>query len=462
MTWRRTTTTTSTARPSRLGGTGDLRGHRRLDTIPSLTKLIEEAAATVDAEDVSRAIREAIEQQLGSAPAAILWPADAGRIPDGRREFLFAYLPLEWAELDPERTREGARALLVAKAAGEKGGKRRFRNGVGFVLPQKAYADQARQLSRKLLALEALRKGVKASKIQLSDEQAGELETKRSNAKTDFTGACRSLYGEILLPVRERRGADPIGFRAVSVGTIPVGHDLHARVVELCKNQVYAVLVPDTLVERLKVAAEDGPRFVPFFSLLDYPKIRDEAVVLAAVAKAVAQRQLGYAPTARVDGDAIVLEAGARVRFGKAYDADEFAAEEGAFFLAPSLAEQLARERPSAAPPSFVPPLASSPSGPDAAPAAPPPAGGLLPFPPVAKGEKGTVYALRAKSVGKQQWYALGRAASEVVDASVDVTVEVHVKAKQPKGFDPVFIANRVREVLEEKEVEFEETLGNE
>jgi Helix-turn-helix len=46
-----------------------------------------------------------------------------------------------------ERWLAEARSLLQAKGSGEKGGKRRFRNGVGFVLPVKSHSDQVRLLA---------------------------------------------------------------------------------------------------------------------------------------------------------------------------------------------------------------------------------------------------------------------------------------------------------------------------
>jgi hypothetical protein len=92
-------------------------------------------------------LRETLTAMLGDASTAILWPEHAGKIPDGQRHFLLAYLRLEWAEHEPERSESEARSLLQAKGSGEKGGKRRFRNGVGFVLPVKSHSDQVRLLA---------------------------------------------------------------------------------------------------------------------------------------------------------------------------------------------------------------------------------------------------------------------------------------------------------------------------
>jgi|HubBroStandDraft_6_1064221.scaffolds.fasta_scaffold99022_3 hypothetical protein len=115
-----------------------------------------------------------------------------------------SYLSLEWAEHDKERGETEARALLLAKAGGEKGGKRLFRNGVAFVVPEKAYADQARQLARRVLALDALSRKAKASHVQITPEQKDELLDKLTTAANDLGGACRGLYGHVLLPIRDK------------------------------------------------------------------------------------------------------------------------------------------------------------------------------------------------------------------------------------------------------------------
>lgn len=453
-------------------------GRFRMDTIPSLTKLIEEAQVAVEPDDVLRKVRTTLEQQFGGASTAVLWPADPGRIPDARREFLFAYLPLEWAEHDRERSEAEARALLVARAGGEKGGKRLFRNGVAFVLPQKAYADQVRQLARRVLALMALDRKANNKHILISTEQKDELSEKLKNAAADLAGACRGLYGQVLLPVRDKEKAkddevrDPIAFRTVDIGTLASGLDFHGRLIELLKKQVFNEITADRFVELLQLGAPDGPSFVAmtdaldsFFRFLDYPKMRSDTPLLAAIASAVADGKIGYLPMARLEDDALLPAPGARVRFGKRWSADEFSAEDGAYLVSAALAEALSRD-PSRVLPS-PPPVPSNVGG--SAGASPSDlfetdsSSRGAPTPKAApKGTKGKRYVLKATAKGRKQWYGLGSAIHQLIGASADVTIRVEVNATQPEGFEPVFLANRVKEVLEEREIEHEAVLASE
>ena len=82
-------------------------GRYRLDTIPSLTKLVEEATASVNGESLAKRIRDGIAAAIGNAPTAIVWPDGPAAIPDGRREHIFAYLPLDLAESPGRKGRVG-------------------------------------------------------------------------------------------------------------------------------------------------------------------------------------------------------------------------------------------------------------------------------------------------------------------------------------------------------------------
>lgn len=447
-------------------------GRFRMDTIPSLTKLIEEAIAAVDADDVIRRIRTTLEGMVGSASSAILWPEHAGRIPDRRREFLFAYLPLEWAENSSERNETMARELLV-RTGSEKGGKRRFRNGVAFVLPQKAQTEQARALARRVQALEGLKRKAKANHIQVSAEQKDEIDEKLKDANRDFDGACRAIYAQVLLPTRGKEkkdeDGDPLSFRSVELGGFAANEaNPHGRLLELLKRHVFAEVTTDRFVEILGLGTGGTPKFIPlsealdsFFSFLDHPKMRSEDALLAALADAVAAQRLGYVPAARVEADQITIEPSVAIRFGSSHEPEEFSDEGSAFLVAADLARDLvAAQKPSTT--RFKTVESPTPVKGVVRPVVQPPEPTTVLPPPVAKGTKGTRFVLTARAETKQSWFKLASALNELAGKAAGLTVKVEVEATQPSGFDPVYLRNKVKEVLEENGIPHTDVLAKE
>lgn len=441
-------------------------GRYRMDTIPSLTKLIEEGISAVDGEDVARRIRETVTGVF-SGSSAITWPEDAGRIPDGRREFLMAYLPLDWAELSHERAETRARELVAAKASGDKSGKRRFKNAVGFALPQKAHADQARSLARRLIALEVLERKAKAGHVQVSAEQLDELKEKRIAAGKDLDGACRGLYGAVLLPVRGKEGDDPIAFRRIDIGSLATtGPNSHDRVMDLLKKNVYPDITTDRFVELIGVSGEGAQGWVPmgealdaFFSFLDRPKLRSDDALLAALAQAVSAKQLGYVPGATIKDGQLVPEHGVRVRFGSRHEPEEFADETDAYLMSPAVAQTLLAATTSQTAAAAPQPAIVLQAG-GASIAADSSQGSLFPQ-PVPKGTPGTRFVLRATADAKQAWWQLGKAVNELVQMASQARVEVVVDVNQPAGLDPVKLRNKVTEPLTEADgITHEEVLG--
>jgi hypothetical protein len=447
-------------------------GRYRLDTIPSLIKLVEEAESDVDGDAVTGKIRTLLSE-LFKPPTGILWPDSAARIPDDQRDFLLAYMPLEWAEHAPAQAESSARTLLQTRATG---GKRHFKNGVGFVLPSRVQADQARTQARKSIALHSLRKKADAKKLpSISSEQIDELHDKQRMADKDLDTACRNLYVQVLLPMLDRHGDDPdspVTFRTVELGGLAAQGDPHARVFELLKRQVFPDITVERLVEILSIGVQSPP-FMPlseaiegFFRFVGWPKMRSEYVILEAIAKAVSEKRLGYVPSAQVVDGKFVVSPAISVRLGSHHTADEFNAEDGAYLLTPALAEQLIAERA----PSGESPLPTVASTPQPAPAT---AGGdgkggpstsgsppvLTPPPkPVAKGARGKRVALRlTMKGGPKTWYTVASALNQLAGKSDKLTLRVEVDAHSSAGFDPSHINLQVKEPLTESDgVEFE------
>lgn len=453
-------------------------GRYRLDTIPSLIKLVEEAESAVDSEAVISKIRSLLAD-FYKPPTAVLWPDSPGRIPDDQRQFLLVYMPLEWAEYTPAQYESAARTCLQARATG---GKRHFKNGVGFVLPSRVQAEQARTQARKSLALETLRRKVRADRnTTIAPDQIEELNDKQRTADKDLDAACRNLYAEVLLPMLDKHGSDPespVAFRAVELGGLAAQGDPHARIFELLKRQVFTEITVERLVEILGIGV-NGPPFMPlseaiegFFRFISWPKMRSEHVILEAIARAVSEKRLGYVPSAQVADGKLVVSPAISVRLGSRHTADEFNAEEGAYLVAPALAEQLIAERASSresplpapvAAPSF--PSASaggdgqagSTSGGSPATVAPPPK-------PVAKGARGRRVSLRVAMKGdRKAWYAVAGALNQLAGKSDKLTLRIEADAHAATGFDPSHINLQVKEPLTEADgVDFEAVLSDE
>jgi hypothetical protein len=439
-------------------------GRLRMDTIPSLTKLIEESIAAVDADDVVRKVKDALEALLRHATTAVIWPEHPGRVPDERREFLIAYLPLEWAERDQAECESNARDIVTTRSGSDRGGNRKFRNGVGLAVPLKSHADQARAFARRVLALEGLRRRAKGGQEQVSAEQLDELEEKHRNALKDLEGACRGLYGQVLLPVRGKEADAPIAFRRVELGSLAaVGGDLHGRIRELLKKQVFDWIDADRFLELIGISDKaDGAPFVSltealdgFFRFVDRPKMVSDSPLLSALAEAVAGRKVGFLPSAHVDGSSLVPADGVKVRFGTHHGADEFAGEEGAYILSGALAKSLAVAQANISPKDTDErkPIGARDSS-----------GGQIPLievAPVPKGQRATRFVLNAKA-DKKTYLKLSHAMAQLFSLSDSMTVTVAMDASQPAGFDPVKLRNTVQEPLTEAGIEHKTAAGTE
>jgi hypothetical protein len=439
----------------------------RLDTVPSLTRLLEEELNKVKAEDAERKIRERVTEYFGST-SSVVWPDGAAKIHDGQRRTTLVYLGLGWGEFDEESARQEAMKLLLQGTSA----KRKFQNALAFVLPSKNYGDEAREQARRTQALEALERKDR-KKLGLSDEQMEELRQKLRNARTDLEGACRSLYTKVLLPVRSKEASVPVAFRSIDLGTLAAGKQPHEQIMELLKNQIYTEIKPPRFAALLGLGEENRPSFTPvkdaldsFFRYLDYPKVREEAVLLRAIAQCVQERKLGYVAQAREKDGQLQVDTKEAIQFGSRHAPDEFSEEEGAFLLSAELATSLqAAHKPSAPPP---PPPPTNPEPPGAhtglqdtsirvkTPPAPP----VEEAPP---GQPGQVLVLTATAItgtSKKQWLKLGDAILKLVQQSQSATIKISLEAHNSGGFSTVDLRNEILEPLEENDIQFSHRLG--
>jgi hypothetical protein len=311
----------------------------RFEPKPNLNLMIQESAQGFDAEEVLVRIKMELARLLSSAgDRAVLWPPDTAAIPDGDPLFRIVYLP-------PEVSAEGASAY-AERVIEERS--RVYRNALAFAELSRSGLERARTLARLVLALDSLLGGVKAKRLTVDREQVDELEERRRAAAAELAATCDRLYERVLVPLADREGQSPFRLETIDLrAQLAAGRDVHTRLLDGLRKHVFDSLTPARLValarlgdSREYVAAEELSKW--FFSIFDFPKLTDESVLRAAIARGT-DGLLGYVSGAHVvDGD---LEAPRRelVRFGATTPADEVDLGPGSFVLSASLAATLAR-----------------------------------------------------------------------------------------------------------------------
>lgn len=488
-------------------------GRYRLETVANLTRVVEETERQLPAEDVMARLVDVLKKVLGDRSEVVAWPESPAQVPDERRGFLVVYAPLEWAELTPEQQRARAREWVQFKGAGDKRDRRSFRNSVAFALPGKAQAERARERARNVLALEQIRKDLRARKSDRKrltpedEELLADADNRHGPAQKELESTLRALYGMVLLP--GRLDADgQIGMKEVELqGLAAHGGALHKGVMETLKDKVFATLKDDRFVEQSGVGER---RFRPakevvngYFELLDRPKVHGEAVLRKALADAAGRGKIGYVAQATEGDGGLQVERPETVLLGTTHQADEFDLGDGAYLLSPDYARAL-REGPKAPPEDVGGEVGGEgPKGGEAAeeqggdeaaqegrgPAgdqvgedkpkypeqgdrlfvdAPPRQGRGGAKPPVEATRKdkaptegtpaaGEVFTLEATSKGVKQWFKLGKALGDIAamgPEEMEMEVTVRLVAKKKAGFDAGKLQNQVEETLTENDVE--------
>ena len=232
---------------------------------PNVTLLVEQEADAVarDEAGVRARVQTMIEERLAGHPAAVVWPAASGDVPDRDARFLVAYLPLEFATLSAEEQEETKRDLF--EHYGNR--PREFRNGLGLAAPSADQVEVLRRAVRYLLAIE--RVGGRWREHNLTDAQKGQLRERRATEGAAAESALLKLYAEVWLPA-SADGA--LSMEAVRMGGRPLQTTLdakkrariHERLTELLttvQKKVFGSVAPGKIVELYRLGAGDpgGP-----------------------------------------------------------------------------------------------------------------------------------------------------------------------------------------------------------
>ena len=424
---------------------------------PNVTLLVEQEVEAIarDEKQVTAKIREMLEERLGGARNAFVWPQKPDGIDDRDPKFLIGYMPLDFAS-QPKAERE-----RIAKEMFEKHGEkpRQYRNGIGLAVPAEDQVQGLRQSVRRLMAIARVKENAK--KLNLTDDQKEQLKEKESTEKSSVESAFQKLYLEVWLP--KLNGG--ISIDTVSVGGRPLQTRLddhqktrvHDRVMELLEQvqrRVFDSVVPTKMIELFQLGAGEPPRMGVktseivdgFFSFFGFTRIRDAAVVKRAIVRGVKEQTFGYmsGPMPTLGADGRYQVALTRVRFETTVADDEIDIDAGFIMLPQAIpiaapAPPLVLSPPDGEPP---PPDGDGKGGPHVGPVPPPPG-------PLTPGPQKIVQL--SFSADRDQLFAAWNALGNLAEMAGKVSVSITAESQQ--GFDRSKLQNGVLEPLREADL---------
>jgi hypothetical protein len=397
---------------------------------PNVTLLIEQEADAVgrDENRVRERIKEMLEERLAGHRQAVIWPEKSIGIDDRDPSFLIAYLPLEFSG-KPRAAQE-----LAAKELFEKHGDglRKYRNGLGLAVPSSDQIEILRRSVRYLMAAEQVKESAK--KLNLTDEQKGQVRERESTEQAAAESALLKLYTEVWLPRSEGGG---LGIEKVAAGGRPLQVTLnekkqariHDRIIELITQvqpRVFPTVKAPKIVELFKLG-EGEPTLLGtrtseivdgFYSFLGFTRLLSAAAIRKGIAEGVGQSAFGYTagsvPSLGPDGRyQLPVD---KVRFGPPQVSDDEIDLDSGFLIMPAAI-------PQSAPGPETPPAGPTPPGPGSGPESP------GPVPPGPTAQKTVELTFNAD---RNQLYTAWQAIANLADLAG--TVDVTVKAEAENG----------------------------
>jgi len=416
--------------------------HYVFKTTPNVTQVLEDQLTHVKSREVETAIEDELTNRLAGRTAAILWPRSSDAIPDREPRFLLAYLPLDFAMPGDAAQEQQAREFLTRY--GDR--PRRYRNGLGLVVPERGQVEPLRRAMRYLKAIERVR--AKRKSFNLTTAQMQQLKDRGDTEKAAFESAIRNLYQSVWLPVVGEKGLE---IEKVSLAGRPLAaQGIHERLMELLTEvlppRLFTSVTPEKIVELMRLGEGEEPALAvgtdqiveSFYGVPGFPRLQSEAALRSAIAEGVRQGAFGYVGRAgqpevnrlKERGGYLISPRVARI----GVDLPEVDLG-SAFIVLPMAIEAGAPHPPT--------PLGPVPPGPGPQPPVPPPLS-----PPVTTQ---TTVQLSMRMT-RQQLYASVNAISNLAEAagSIQMTVEAH----KLDGFDPTWLRNAVLEPLDEADVE--------
>lgn len=428
---------------------------------PNVTLLVEHEADVVarDEPAVEKRIREMLEERIGGARNAVVWPKKPGEIDDCVPMFLLAYAPLDSA------ARPKAEKERFAKELFEKHGEkpRQYRNGLGLAVPAADQIEVLRRSVRYVMAMERVRQNAK--KHNLTDDQKEQLREKEASERGSVESAFLKLYTEVWLP-KQNGGlsVEPItlGGRQINARLDEQKRALvHQRAMDLLREigrRVFNSVVPSKIRDLfqlgdLKPGIKASEIVDGFYSFLGFTRLEDVTAIKKAIVKGVADGLFGFCtgtpPILGANGKYQVPIS--RVQINAVINEDEIDLDSGFLMLPQAIPQPISTSATSGAP--------ATASGADGAQL---PldgtvlTGGEVGSSPVPTGTatSGTgpqrVVDL-SFAADRNQLYAAWQALANLADMSGKLSVNVH--AESEAGFDKSKLQNGVLEPLREADL---------
>jgi len=429
---------------------------------PNVTKLIEDAEQEVsrNAEAVSERIRDILGQKLAGHTDAFIWPKQSLDLSDGEPRFLLGFLPLDFAS--KSRTEQEREAVNLFSKYGDK--PRRYRNGIGLVVPDKKQIESLRRAVRYLIAVERVE--TKKAELRLSKNQTDQLKERKGTEEAAKESALRGLYNAVWLP-RVENGA--LAIEPLDVGGRPLqSTGVYERAMELLtvagKPKLFDTVHPRKLMERVKLGeaqseGEPARLGIPahdvldsFYEVIEPPRLSSSSVLRKAIARGVSESLFGYCSGATPtlsDGGSYQVSL-VRVAIGRPIAEDEVDFDSG-FLMMPSAipqpeavkeigtdeTPQTGEETPTDTETTKT--GGTTTTGEDTT--------------PVAQPKTSVVVKFKAN---REKLFKSFPAIANLADKSEDGKISIEVTGVSQAGFDESWLRNAVDEPLDEADVERE------
>ena len=441
-------------------------GQYRFETRPNLNKLIADLARQPEPSEVLSEIKRRLDSLIGkvSGTYALLWPDDSNSIPDERPEFIIAYLSPDWVELGRDEIELRVRQWIELRA----NTRRKYKNGLALAIPNRDQLDQARQLARNILAVDAMMSA--RTRYNLSPDQVEGLRARMTDLTGKMQAALRAIYALVALPIEGSANSDPMDITWIDLKAQPLsGETVQERVLDALRHWVFDRVTPAKLVTLTKLGQAEGRTTLDCatlvgycFSYMTFPKLKGIEPIRTAIAQGVQDGIIGYSAALQRDAAGLPFVSDYRlVKIGTPVSSHEIDLSATSYIIAVSQAHILAMpptQAPTATPidPALIPsthsstPMMRENGQTEQELTTPQPSNQ-----PPRQATTGRVYRLRFRT-NKQQLFRSFRPLQNLAERSGTLEVTLEVTARSDAPLDASWLRNAVEEPLDEADITFD------